>query len=303
MNKNAQTKPEIFGTKEWAAHTVNCCTGCAHDCKYCYARSIAVRFKRVCPENWKDEKIRPLDVSKKYSSMEGTVMFPSSHDISENNFLQCFTVLKKLLDAGNRVLVVSKPHLRCISKICDDLKAYKNKILFRFTITACDDRILSVWEPGAPCYEERKECLKYAFNAGYKTSVSVEPMLDSDNIDVLIKDLSPFVTESYVGWTGWNYSGKDVYVYNLETEVTTQLTDNAYYDYSPRISGSQIVWVREFYDDAEDTKEIMLFDGTAITQLTDNDFQDRSPRISNGVVVWYGPGYSDDTEIFLATKK
>ena len=127
-------------------------------------------------------------------------MFPSSHDISENNFLECFTVLKKLLKAGNRVLVVSKPHLRCISKICDDLKAYKNKIFFRFTITACDDRILSIWEPGAPCYEERKECLKYAFTAGYKTSVSVEPMLDSENIDVLIADLSPFVTESI--WIG-----------------------------------------------------------------------------------------------------
>jgi len=200
MKRNTQNKPEIFGTKEWAAHTVNCCTGCSHDCKYCYARSIAVRFNRVRPENWKDEKIRPWDVSKRYRHMEGTVMFPSSHDISENNFLECFTVLTKLLEAGNRVLVVSKPHLRCISKICDDLQAYKNKILFRFTITACDDRILSIWEPGAPCYEERKESLKYAFNAGYKTSVSVEPMLDSDNIDVLIADLSPFVTESI--WIG-----------------------------------------------------------------------------------------------------
>ena len=200
MRKKTQTKPEIFGTKEWAAHTVNCCTGCVHDCKYCYAKSIAVRFKRVRSENWKDEKIRSRDVSKTYRRMEGTVMFPSSHDISENNFLECFTVLKKLLKAGNRVLVVSKPHLKCISSICDDLKAYKNKILFRFTITACDDRILSIWEPGAPCYEERKECLKYAFNAGYKTSVSVEPMLDSDNIDVLIEDLSPFATESI--WIG-----------------------------------------------------------------------------------------------------
>jgi len=200
MKENTQAKPEIFGTKEWAAHTVNCCTGCVHDCKYCYARSIAVRFKRMRPEDWKEEKIRPWDVSKRYRRMEGTVMFPSSHDISENNFLECFTVLKKLLEVGNRVLVVSKPHLKCISRICDDLIEYRAQILFRFTITACDDRILSIWEPGAPCYEERKECLRYAFNAGYKTSVSVEPMLDSDNIDVLIEDLSPFVTESI--WIG-----------------------------------------------------------------------------------------------------
>jgi predicted outer membrane repeat protein len=116
-------------------------------------------------------------------------------------------------------------------------------------------------------------------------------------------DSYPLLTDTQVVWSGWDYNSQEVYVYDMETGVTTMLSDNTYYDFGPRISGSQIVWVREFYDDAEDTKEIMLFDGTAITKLTNNDFQDRSPRISNGVVVWYGPGYSDDTEIFLAVKK
>ena len=29
---------KIFGTKDWAARTINCCTGCANNCRYCYAK-------------------------------------------------------------------------------------------------------------------------------------------------------------------------------------------------------------------------------------------------------------------------
>lgn len=188
------------GTKEWAVKTVNCCTGCSHDCRYCFARSMAVRFRQVAPEEWKNERIRWKDVEKTYGHYDGTVMFPSSHDITPTNFQACFTVLKKLLEAGNRLLVVSKPHLECIKKICDEMEQYKGQILFRFTIGACDNEILSFWEPNAPRYEERKAALKYAFEKGYETSVSVEPMLDSDHIDDLVSDLLPFVTDAI--WIG-----------------------------------------------------------------------------------------------------
>ena len=103
--------------------------------------------------------------------------------------------------------MVSKPHLECIKRICEELKGYKDQILFRFTIGACDDSILSYWEPNAPCYDERKQCLIYAYSAGFKTSVSVEPMLDSANIDTLISDLSPYVTDAI--WIGtMNHLGR-----------------------------------------------------------------------------------------------
>lgn len=39
------------------------------------------------------------------------------------------------------------------------------------------------------------EALQYAFSHGFETSVSVEPMLDSANIAVLVDDLTPFVTD------------------------------------------------------------------------------------------------------------
>jgi DNA repair photolyase len=63
-----------------------------------------------------------------------------------------------------------------------------------------DDGILSFWEPNAPKYEERKVCLAYARNRGFRTSVSMEPMLDTPNIESMIKDLDPLVSEDI--WLG-----------------------------------------------------------------------------------------------------
>jgi hypothetical protein len=61
---------------------------------------------------------------------------------------------------------------------------------------------LSFWEPGAPPYDERRAALKYAFDAGFETSVSSEPMLDydPDHVNHLVEDLTPFITHSL--WLG-----------------------------------------------------------------------------------------------------
>jgi len=200
-------KSKTNGTNEWSVKTINCCTGCSHDCRYCYAKGMAIRFKQVTAAQWPHERIRPKDVSKIHKKYDGQVMFPSSHDITPNNLDACLTVLKNLLDAENKVLVVSKPHLECIKAICDSFASFKDQILFRFSIGACDVNLLSYWEPNAPGYDERKQCLIYAHLAGFRTSVSVEPMLDSANIDALIGELLPYVTHSI--WIGtMNHLGR-----------------------------------------------------------------------------------------------
>ncbi len=195
------------GTQEWSVKTVNCCTGCSHDCRYCYAKGMAIRFKQVTAGQWLLEQVRPKDVSKRHKKYDGQVMFPSSHDITPGNIDACMEVLGHLLEVRNRVLVVSKPHLDCIERICDEFDQFKDQILFRFSIGACDDSVLAYWEPNAPSFDERKQCLIYAHKAGFKTSVSVEPMLDSANIDILISELSPYVTHSI--WIGtMNHLGR-----------------------------------------------------------------------------------------------
>ena len=126
-------------------------------------------------------------------------MFPTTHDITQANLEPCLAVLKKMLAAGNEVLVVSKPHLVCVNRLCQELEAYKDQILFRFTIGSAAAAVLSFWEPHAPSYPERLASLREAFQRGYKTSVSCEPMLDGSILRV-IDDARPYVTDAI--WLG-----------------------------------------------------------------------------------------------------
>ena len=192
---------KISGTKEWATDNVNNSTGCSNICRYCYACADALRRKHVASrDEWSTCRIRVDDVLKKHPRYPGTVMFPSSHDILPQNLYACLITLENLLRAGNRVLIVSKPRIEIIKILCKHLKRYSSNILFRFTIGAMDNEILSFWEPGAPQFDERRQALQYVFDKKFATSVSCEPMLDTENIDALIDGLLPMVTDAI--WIG-----------------------------------------------------------------------------------------------------
>jgi DNA repair photolyase len=197
---SAKDKPK-FGTKEWSDYNINCVTGCSHDCRYCYAKSMAIRFGRKTPETWKDEEIRTDHLSKRYmKSKDGKrFMFPSTHDITPTNLSACIQKLTNLLAPGNVGIIVTKPHFECIEALCDVLPMFKNQIIFRLTIGSSDSRSLKFWEPGAPDFEERLASLKYAHSKGYQTSVSCEPMLDY-NIQDVVEQVLPYVTETV--WIG-----------------------------------------------------------------------------------------------------
>lgn len=194
---------KISGTAEWAAVTnANFCTGCSHECRYCFARYNAVQRFRTLPSNaaWGTETVRWKDVNKPRKLEKGIVMLPVTHDITPAILDPFCIVLRKLLAVGNSVLIVSKPHFECIVRICCQFQDYKDKILFRFTIGSVNNDILGFWEPHAPKFEERKASLKYAFECEYKTSVSCEPLLDPANATKLYDELVPFITDSI--WFG-----------------------------------------------------------------------------------------------------
>jgi len=187
------------GTQEWASHNINIQLGCEHDCRYCYAKSMGIRFRRATSRSWREPIILKEKVDQHYRKMEGKIMFPTSHDITPLNIKECSSVLQKLLQAGNEVLIVSKPHLSCIQALCKDLQSYKMKVMFRFTIGSASDSVLSFWEPEAPSFKERIASLKWAYGQGYRTSVSSEPMLD-EHISRVVTEVKPFTTDSV--WLG-----------------------------------------------------------------------------------------------------
>lgn len=189
----------VFGTKEWASSNVNIQSGCSNDCKYCYAKAMAIRHKRKTRDNWKEPEIQAAKVNKGFAKRKGTIMFPTTHDISRDNLAECITVLRNMLKAGNRVLIVSKPEPYCINKLCAELEEFRDQILFRFSIGSANDTVLSFWEPGAPSFEKREFALGVAWTRGVATSVSCEPMLDN-RVEDVVNAVLPYVTDAI--WIG-----------------------------------------------------------------------------------------------------
>lgn len=194
-------KKKKTGVFEWADESVNIQVGCEHDCRYCYARHRAVQRFGYCPSNeaWKKPIVNLDKVNRGYKVNRGTVMFPSTHDITPLNLSEYLCVLRKLLDSGNQVLIVSKPHFSCIQVIVEAYEEYRDQIMFRFTIGSLLDDILKFWEPGAPLSDERIRCLRYAYKKGYRTSVSCEPYIDPYVLYTYIA-CADYITDSF--WVG-----------------------------------------------------------------------------------------------------
>jgi DNA repair photolyase len=200
MNASSITaRPPPTGTQEWAASNVNIQDGCEHDCRYCYAKTMAIRFKRMTSETWREPHLREHDVARGFTKRSGRIMFPTAHDITEKNIDACLAVLKRMLAAGNDLLIVSKPCLPCVERLCSELEQYRDQIVFRFSIGSASSAVLKFWEPGAPTFSQRLACLKAAYLRDFQTSVSCEPMLD-DRIDRVVDAVHPFVTDSI--WRG-----------------------------------------------------------------------------------------------------
>ena len=192
-----------YGTREWSEISFNVGVGCSHNCRYCFARYNAVsRFKTVRNvSDWERERIKYGIRSVKIGKVSGVVMMPTTHDITEFYLSEFIIAARRQLEIGNKVLIVSKPHLSCIAQICANLGNWKRQILFRFTIGTMDNDTARFWEPGAPEIAERLDCLKFAFKSGYATSVSCEPLLGGHSTAVALVDtIESLVTDTI--WIG-----------------------------------------------------------------------------------------------------
>lgn len=188
------------GTKEWADSNINIYSGCSHDCKYCYAKKMAYRYHRIADmSEWKTMVLNLTALSKNVPNKEGRIMFPSTHDITPETLDPCMQKIDQILAAGNSVLITTKPHLDCIKAICDRFTERREQIQFRITMGHYDPEALKFWEPGAPSPKERNAALRYAFDAGYKTSISMEPLLTTAPLKLIIP-INEYVTESI--WIG-----------------------------------------------------------------------------------------------------
>lgn len=201
--KNFDENRKGTGTAEWAEVTENIQIGCANNCLYCYAaHKAATMYGGWCKrEEWSSGRLTKRADMKSYPAKNGVVMFPSTHDITPFNLEASIRVLTLMLKKGNRVLIVTKPDIECVRAMLQDLETWKEQILFRFTIGSMSEATCYFWEPGAPTPMERVACLQDAFERGFKTSVSIEPMLAGiAGVEQLVNVVERFVTDTI--WIG-----------------------------------------------------------------------------------------------------
>ena len=191
------------GTAEWAEKCLNISVGCSHNCIYCYARANSVRFGLRAKDDWEREELTKKAFMTSYPKHEGApvVMMPSSHDITPAIVEPFIRVAKLVLGKGNRMLIVSKPHLDCIDRVTTELAEWKELILFRFTIGSMKEAVTDLWEPEAPKPEERIAALSLALERGYRTSVSIEPMLEGcDGAIAVVEAVRSLISDTV--WIG-----------------------------------------------------------------------------------------------------
>lgn len=234
-----------FGTREWAEESANICLGCSHNCRYCYARDKALSSNLITSEeDWATERVNMEKVNaRQYKRDNNLTMFPTNHDITPAILEPCLTVMTNMLQVGKNLLVVSKPHQECIRTICERFTGYKAQILFRFTIGSLDAERTAFFEPGAPTPQERLECLKLACRAGYKTSVSIEPMLEDEiGTRAVISAVYPYVTEDI--WIGMMNSLRRRFVGSEQ-----ELSESIRYFYHANSRAAVIDLYNRFKDD------------------------------------------------------
>lgn len=192
------------GTREWSDYSINICKGCAHGCRYCYGREMAMRFGRIgSGDEWTVEVVdeeKVEDLVENTPRKKGRGMFPTTHDITPGNVDSCLRVIRALVEEGNELLLTTKGNPQVVRRLCDELYRWKDQLMWRFTITHINSSVGEFWEPGAPPIVDRFASIRRAHDCGYETSVSMEPLLQPKWSEFLVCGLTPYVTDTI--WIG-----------------------------------------------------------------------------------------------------
>lgn len=96
-------------------------------------------------------------------------------------------------------------------------------------------------------------------------------------------DLLPVYDDGLIAWQGMVDNRMwQIFVYDLGTKVTTQLTFASYPSEYPKTSGGRVVWEMP----KGVGSDIFLFDGLDVVRLTSSDEIDELPEIDGEDVIW-----------------
>ena len=169
----------ILNKSSISDYSLNCYTGCAHGCAYCYARFM----QRFHPhdEAWGkfvDVKINAVEVLKRQlrRAKPGSVFLSSACDGwqgVEARYRLTRRCCELLLEFGFRVSVLTKSALAL-----RDMDVFSGRdVNVGVSIATLDGQMSKLWEPGASGVEERLQVVAAAKKAGLRTTIMFAPLL------------------------------------------------------------------------------------------------------------------------------
>ncbi len=186
-------------------YALNCYTGCAHACRYCYARFMG-RFHHP-GEPWGtfvDAKVNAPDVLAR--QLRRKRLYPGSVFVSsvcdgwqplEQQYELTRRCLGPLLDNGFELHILTKSSLVLRDL---DLLRRSDRVLVGVTLTTIDESLREQIEPHASPSEDRLTILRRAAASGLRTYAMLAPLLpgltDSlQNVRSLLEALAELAVE------------------------------------------------------------------------------------------------------------
>ena len=194
--------------REYAALAVNLSLTCPHACKYpCYAPATL----RKTPAEFHVAPVPRIDI---LADLEHDAALLQARGCMDE-ILLCFLcdpyapglerttteALRILAAAGLNATVLTKGGMRARGDF-----GIMQDAGFRFGTSLCwtDDQDRAKWEPFAASVKSRIDAIKWAHDAGIKTWVSMEPVIDPVQACALVPVLADIVDEWKIG--KWNHA-------------------------------------------------------------------------------------------------
>ena len=212
---------------EYSPLAMNIYKGCSHGCVYCYAPAATYKKREVFHANPEPRKnfFPELDKDlKKYRGDNRPVLLCFTTDpyqpLEETAKLTRWS-LKSLINNGNSVRILTKGGMRAARDF--DIMASGN-CEFGATLTFLDIAQSVEWEPHAALPADRIMALREAKNAGIRTWVSLEPVIDPQQVYAIIEKTHEFVDLYKVGKLNYHPRAKEIDWHDFRVNVESLLT-------------------------------------------------------------------------------
>jgi len=198
--------------REYSPLAANLYKGCSHACVYCYAPKATFTareaFLRPAPRANVINLLGKDAESRKTKSPVLLCFTCDPYQPLNNIFGLARNAIETLNEAGFPVHVLTKGGMRAQRDF--DLLKKNAENAFASTLTCLDEAESARWEPGAAAPQDRIAAIKTAHEAGIKTWVSFEPVLNPEWVYQLLERTRPYVDLYKVGKLNYHPRSKEI---------------------------------------------------------------------------------------------